>query len=112
VTLYHWALRVSCTRERGGAPGARDGPGPLSRFGRRGGDHGWAGPREKGNAGLRRKDKEGGRPAGPKAERGRKVKEFLFSFSKAIFEIHFQKILNSFSVSVKTDHHKKKYAVA
>jgi hypothetical protein len=45
-------------------------------------------------------------------ERGGRKEKFPFSFSKAILKSHFQKILNSFSFSVKTTHHKSNYAAA
>jgi hypothetical protein len=45
---------------------------------------------------------------------GRKDKfpSFFLFFSKVILQSHFQKILNSFSFSVKTTHHKSDYAAA
>jgi hypothetical protein len=49
--------------------------------------------------------------AGQKPRERREIKENSF-FYKAILKFHFQKILNSFSFSVKTTHHKNKYAAA
>jgi hypothetical protein len=89
-----------------------------------------AGPaQEKGGAGLRGRGGKGrwASRMGQQAERarsrergGRKEKFpsffflfFFFSFfSKVILQSHFQKILNSFSFSGKTTHHKSDYAAA
>ena len=56
-----------------------------------------------------RPGQELGQQAGMEGREG-EGKEFLFF--KAIFQIHFQKILNSFSILVKTNHHKNKIAAA
>ena len=40
------------------------------------------------------------------------MNSFAILFSEMIFKIHFQKNLNSFSVLVRTNHHKNKYAAA
>jgi hypothetical protein len=45
-------------------------------------------------------------------ERGGRKEKFLFSFSKAILQSHFQKILNFFSLSLKTTRQKSNYVAA
>jgi hypothetical protein len=65
-------------------------------------------------AGLQ-EEQEKGRAAGMGQRRGRpkaKRREGDQGFFKPFYFFHFQKILNSFLTSVKTTHHKNKYAAA
>jgi hypothetical protein len=54
----------------------------------------------------------GQRRGGPKAKRREGDQGFFFFLKKTILLFQFQKILNSFLTSIKTTHHKNKYAVA
>jgi hypothetical protein len=79
------------------------------------------GPREKderegesGSAGKGEKGEEAGGLVGQQAkmERGRGWKWICFSFSKSVFQIHFQKKLNSFELWIKTNQHNKRISAA
>ena len=64
-------------------------------------------------AGLRESEERrqagpGIRPTGRNG--GKRGRGKIISFFKAIFQIHFQKILNFFSILVKTNHHINKSA--
>jgi flagellar biosynthesis/type III secretory pathway protein FliH len=58
----------------------------------------WAGPRRNEREGKKKRGEQAGWKLGQQAgkEEGREKRRFYFSFSKLIFQIHFQKVFESF----------------